>query len=300
MIKAYIITIGDEILIGQIIDTNSAWMAVELNSIGIEIKKIISIHDKEEEILKTIEEAFKEADILLITGGLGPTKDDITKHTLAKYFNSQIVFSEEVYEHLQKILTTIKAKTNKLNKSQAEVPENAEILMNNAGTAPCMWFRNGNKVLVSMPGVPNEMKWLMENRILPKIKEEFDMPYIHHRTIMTQGTFEADLAEKLNKYEEDLPENIKLAYLPSSGIIRLRLSAFGNNNENLKEEVEEQVNMLHKYIPDLIYGYENESLAEVVGKILKERGGYNINRRKLHRRINSGNANIHSRKQFLL
>jgi nicotinamide-nucleotide amidase len=271
MISADIITIGDEILIGQIVDTNSAWMGRELNKNGINVKRIISIHDDENEIISTLNQAFLESDIVLLTGGLGPTKDDITKHTLCKYFNTNLFFSNEVFNHLQNLLTSEAARKSRLNRTQAEVPENCTVIMNMKGTAPCMWFEKDGKVLVSMPGVPNEMEWLMEEMVIPKLRDFFTLPFIYHKTIMTQGTFEADLAEHLLDFENELPSNIKLAYLPSQGIIRLRLSASGNNKADLEREVNLYAEKLQSYIPEYVYGYDNESLSEVLGRVLKEK-----------------------------
>ena len=221
--NAEIITIGDEILIGQIVDTNSQWIGKELNKIGVSVYQISSIQDEELHILNAFKEAQSRADIVIITGGLGPTKDDITKKTIAKFFNDKdIVEYPEVIDHIQRMFKKYNIPYNKVQQYQAQLPSKATLLMNKMGTAPGMWFYENDTVFVSMPGVPYEMKALINDEVLPKIKEQFVLPAIYHKTIMTYGLGESAIAERIEKWEEGLPKDIKLAYLPSLGRVRLR------------------------------------------------------------------------------
>lgn len=230
---AEIITIGDELLIGQVVDTNSAWMGQELNKIGIEVLRIVSIRDREKEILEAIDNAMERVNIVLVTGGLGPTKDDITKQTLCKYFHTELVFSEEVFENVKRVLAG-KIPMNALNKSQAMVPKDCTVINNPVGSASVSWFERDGKVLVSMPGVPQEMTAVMTESVLPKLHERFQTDVIMHQTFLVQHYPESVLAEKLEPWESALPECIKLAYLPKLGIIRLRLTGRGQNREEVK------------------------------------------------------------------
>jgi nicotinamide-nucleotide amidase len=267
-LKAEIITIGDEILIGQILDSNSKWMATELNNIGVEVYQITSIHDDEQHILNALAEAEKRVDIILITGGLGPTKDDITKLTLAKYFKDTFVLHEGVVAHIKKLFEKINYPFTEINKQQASVPSKAEVLMNNYGTAPGMWFEENDKIIVSMPGVPTEMKGLMTQSVLPLLKEKFDLPFIYHKTILTYGMGESMLAEKIADWENNLPKPLKLAYLPAFGRVRLRISAKGKSKENIVKLVDDQATKLQPLIGDIILGSEaSESLEIVIGKL---------------------------------
>lgn len=234
---AEIITIGDEILIGQIVDTNSAWMAVELNKIGVKVKQITSISDDAEHIVAALDQAQQRANLILITGGLGPTKDDITKHTLAKYFNMPLRMDEATLAHVKQFFEKLNRPMIESNIKQAEVPDGCTVIMNKNGTAPCMWFEHHGKIIVSMPGVPFEMKYLMEDEIIPRITRTFQLPFIVHQTILTAGLGESFLAQQIQDIEESLPSHIKLAYLPKLGLVRLRLSASGLNELALKEEV---------------------------------------------------------------
>lgn len=234
---AEIITIGDEILIGQIVDTNSAWMGVELNKIGVKVKQITSISDEAEHIVSALEEAQKRADIILITGGLGPTKDDVTKITLSKYFNMPLKLDEVTLAHVKQFFEKLNRPMIEANIKQAEVPAGCTVIMNKNGTAPCMWFEHNGKIIVSMPGVPFEMKYLMTDEIIPRIQERFEMPFIVHQNILTAGLGESFLAEQIADIEEALPSHIKLAYLPKLGQVRLRLSATGNDENELLAEV---------------------------------------------------------------
>lgn len=234
---AEIITIGDEILIGQIVDTNSAWMAQKLNLAGIRVKQITSISDNKMDILNTLHQASQRADIILITGGLGPTKDDITKKTLAEYFQTGFRTDLDALENVKQIFARYKVEVSEINKKQAEVLENCTILLNKNGTAPGMWVEENQKIYVSMPGVPFEMMYMMEDLVIPKIKEKFKLPNIYHHTILTAGIGESILAEKISDIEDSLPEHIKLAYLPRLGMVRLRLSGSGPDAGSLNSEI---------------------------------------------------------------
>lgn len=234
---AEIITIGDEILIGQIVDTNSAWMAQRLNAVGIRVKQISSVSDDEQHILTALNEAKGRADVILITGGLGPTKDDITKTTLAKYFGVGMVQNKEALDNVSRIFAKYNRPLLEVNIRQADVPQNCEIILNQNGTAPGMWFNHEGKVYVSMPGVPHEMMYMMEEEVIPKLKTTFTLPAIVHKTILTVGEGESFLAEKIADIESALPVHIKLAYLPKLGSVRLRLSAFGTDEQKLNNEL---------------------------------------------------------------
>ena len=236
---AEIITIGDEILIGQIVDTNSAWMATELNKIGIRVKQISSVSDDREHILKALKEAKERANIIFITGGLGPTKDDITKKTLAEYFGVGLIENKDALENVKNIFARYNRPLLEVNRLQAQVPANCEVILNHNGTAPGMWFKHEGVIYVSMPGVPFEMMYMMEETVLPKIKATLKLPAIIHKTLLTVGEGESFLAERIADIENDLPSYIKLAYLPKLGQVRLRLSAFGEDEELLKQKVDE-------------------------------------------------------------
>jgi nicotinamide-nucleotide amidase len=235
---AEIITIGDEILIGQIVDTNSAWMAKQLNLIGIKVKQITSVSDDESHIMEALEQAEKRAQIILITGGLGPTKDDITKFTLAKYFNMGMRRDQQTLENVQNIFARAKRPMIESNISQADVPDGCTVIINKNGTAPCMLFNREDRVIVSMPGVPYEMMYLMEEEILPRLKAIYELPFIYHKTILTAGIGESFLAKEIEEVEDLLPSHIKLAYLPRLGQVRLRLTSSGIEEAELKQEVD--------------------------------------------------------------
>jgi nicotinamide-nucleotide amidase len=254
---AEIITIGDEILIGQIVDTNSAWLGTQLNLAGISVKQITSVSDDKEHILEALHSAETRADIIIITGGLGPTKDDITKHTLCEYFKTDLIENKEVLEWVTHIFTSRNRPLLEVNLKQAEVPKNCEVLHNANGTAPGMWFNKNGKIFISMPGVPHEMKGIFTDYALPKLKAFFDLPFIVHRTILTQGIGESFLAEKIKDWEETLPsKGIKLAYLPAQGKVRLRLSATGKNKTDLENVVNKEVETLKKLAAEYVYGEE--------------------------------------------
>jgi nicotinamide-nucleotide amidase len=270
--KAEIITIGDEILIGQIVDTNSAWIAEQFNLNGIEIYQITSVHDNHRHILEAIKKAEEKTDLVIITGGLGPTKDDITKNALCEYFDTRLVFHEPTFENIQTRFTKLNIDINKLNRDQALVPESCTVLPNKAGTAPGLWFEKNNTCFVSVPGVPFEMKYLVEAEILPRLRASGKTKAIFHKTILTQGIPESMLAIQLEQWEDELPVHIKLAYLPSPTGVRLRLSALGNDENLLRAQVEDEIGKLQKIIPENIYGYNNETMAEVIGRMLVEKG----------------------------
>ncbi|WP_347223407.1 competence/damage-inducible protein A [Bacteroides congonensis] len=267
---AEIITIGDELLIGQVIDTNSAWMGQELNKIGIEVLRVVSVRDREEEILEAIDNAMERVNIVLVTGGLGPTKDDITKQTLCKYFHTQLVFSEEVFENVKRVLAG-KIPMNALNKSQAMVPENCTVINNPVGSASVSWFEKDGKVLVSMPGVPQEMTAVMTGSVLPKLHERFQTDVIIHQTFLVQHYPESVLAEKLEPWESALPECIKLAYLPKLGIIRLRLTGRGQREEEVKKLLDCEKVKLEKILDDDIFSEEDVPLEIIVGELLRKK-----------------------------
>lgn len=269
--KAQIITIGDEILIGQVIDTNSAFIAQQLNMIGISVNHISSISDTKSDILSALQQAEENADLVIITGGLGPTKDDITKTTLCEYFDTTMIFNELVFSDLNKFLTEKNVPVTETNRKQAEVPKNCTVIRNTEGTAPCMWFKKQDTVFVSLPGVPHEMKAIFKEKVIPKIAEiNKTENYIIHKTIMTTGIAESILSDTLSDWENNLPENAKLAYLPSPGINRLRLSVSGKYRSEIQELVDSEVEKLEKIIPEAIYGYDDQSLQEVVGMLLRQ------------------------------
>ncbi len=265
--KAEIITIGDEILIGQIVDTNSAWMSEQLNLHGIEVYQITSVHDDHEHILRALADAEKRADLVLITGGLGPTKDDITKKALCAYFQCGMVLNEQVLQQVTDLLSRHNITINQLNHDQALVPEKCTVLPNTLGTAPGMWFEKGNVIFVSMPGVPFEMEYLMTKEVIPRLQQS-RAGSIYHQTVLIHGIPESMLAELIEAWELALPPFVKLAYLPSPYMIRLRLSAYGTNPDDLKQEVTRRIEMLKTIIPRNIFGYNNDTLAGVTGQLL--------------------------------
>lgn len=270
--KATIVTIGDEILIGQIIDTNSGFIAKSLDKIGVEITEMLSISDNKQHILDTFSQLQNKVDIVIITGGLGPTKDDITKHTFCEYFEDDLILNPEVLVHVTKLIEGFyKRPISQLNKDQALVPSKCTVLFNELGTAPGIWMQKENTVFISLPGVPYEMKRILENEIIPKIVKEYKRPYIIHQTILTYGQGESMVAERIEAWENNLPYFIKLAYLPSPGRVRLRLSARGTDELLLKNELAEKVRTLTEIIGDIIVGFdENETLEVVIGKLLKQ------------------------------
>lgn len=272
--NAEIITIGDEILIGQIIDTNSAFLGKQLNTIGVDVVQITSIKDEQDNIIKALKDAEKRADIIITTGGLGPTKDDLTKHTLCKYFNDELVLDQKTLAHIEEIFRKyINHPILEANRSQAYLPSKCLALKNPYGTAPGMWFEKGEKVFVSLPGVPFEMKSLVRNEVIPRLKDRYQRPFIFHKTVLTYGLGESAIADKIEDWETNLPDFIKLAYLPSLGRVRLRLTARGNDEQMLLNGIHSQIEKLKGYIGDIIKGYEDEnSIEENIAKILTDRG----------------------------
>ena len=270
--KAAIITIGDEILIGQIVDTNSAFIAKSLDRIGVEIYEMISISDSKQHILETFEKFQNKVDLVLITGGLGPTKDDVTKKTFCDYFGDELIVNKEVEEHVIELIERVmNRKASQINKDQALVPSKCTVLHNKVGTAPGMWMKKENTVFISLPGVPYEMKYLIENEIIPKVVREYKRPYILHKTILTYGQGESLVAERIENWENNLPDFIKLAYLPSPGRVRLRLSAKGTDKEFLETSIAENVISLSKIIGDIIVGYDDdETIETIVGHLLRQ------------------------------
>lgn len=267
-----IITIGDEILIGQIVDTNSAWMAAELNKAGFEVVQITSVHDDEKQITEALEAALERAEVVLFTGGIGPTKDDITKLTLCNYFDSKLVFDTRVYADIELLLKNRMRAMNELTKSQAMVPDKAVIISNPIGTAPITWFDKGEKVVVSMPGVPYEMKRAMKFEIIPRLQKQFQPQAIIHKTLLVAGYPESALALKIGDWENALPESIHLAYLPNFNIVKLRLSAVQDDFSATKNEIDRQVDLLKSILGNAIIVEEDITLEELVGRYLLASG----------------------------
>jgi nicotinamide-nucleotide amidase len=272
--RATIVTIGDEILIGQIVDTNSGFIAKSLDKIGIEINEMLSISDNKKHILDTFATLQNTVDLVIITGGLGPTKDDITKHTFCEYFEDELVVNEKILAHVKELIEGFyKRPISQLNKDQALVPSKCEILFNKVGTASGMWMKKENTVFISLPGVPTEMKYLLENELIPKVAREYKRPYILHKTIITYGQGESMVAERIEDWENNLPEYLKLAYLPSYGKLRLRLSARGTDKAFLEAAIEENVVSLSKIIGDIIVGFdEGETIEVMLGRLLIQKG----------------------------
>ena len=267
---ATIVTIGDEILIGQIVDTNSGFIAKALDKIGIQTLEMLSISDDKQHILDTFASLQNKTDLVLITGGLGPTKDDITKHTFCAYFEDHLIRNQEVEAHvIQLIESVMKRPASQINKDQALVPSTCQILFNMVGTAPGMWMQKEQTVYISLPGVPYEMKYIVEHQIIPKLVQEYDRPYILHKTIMTYGQGESLVAERIEDWENNLPDFIKLAYLPAPGRVRLRLTARGKDKEVLEKAIQENVATLSTIIGDIIVGYdEDQTIEAMLGKLL--------------------------------
>ncbi len=266
--KAEIITIGDELLIGQIIDTNSVYIVEKLGQIGIETVRMTSVGDNNDRITNALNNAKENADIIIMTGGLGPTDDDITKQTLAEYFDSKLVLNKKMLAGIKKFLQSRSLIISERNIKQAELPDNCKIIPNKYGTASGMWFEKHGKTFISLPGVSYEMKWMIEKEIIPEFKARFKLPVILHKTILTNGLAESDMSEKIKDWENKLPNNMKLAYLPSPGILRLRLSVYGNNKTQMEKDIKIQVENLNNIISENIFGYDNDRIEELVGKLL--------------------------------
>lgn len=271
---AEIITIGDEILIGQVVDTNSSFIAQELDRIGVKVYQITSVQDEAEHILKAFKEASQQVNLVVVTGGLGPTKDDITKQTFCDFFEDTLIQNDEVVTNIkelfQKYLLNLPMPANL---QQAMVPSKAEVLMNRYGTAPGMWMERDGVVFVSLPGVPFEMKHLLKEEVLPRIVKRFDRPFIYHKTLLTHGMGESAVAERISKWEDALPEDIKLAYLPAPGKVRLRLSSNGKNKKELISRVDARMGELQELLSDIVVGLEEEtSIVDRIGNLLLSKG----------------------------
>lgn len=267
--KAEIITIGDEILIGQTIDSNSAFIGTQLNNIGIDVTKITSISDTRDAIFQSISNIDSNTKIIIITGGLGPTNDDITKQSLADYFKTKLISNHAVLSHIKALLSAKNVNINDNNIKQAEVPESCKILKNNLGTAPGMWFEENDKIYISLPGVPFEMKDIIVNEVIPKLKKQFTGNYIVHRNIITQGIPESELAEKIKQWEDNLHDDISLAYLPSPGMVKLRLSARGKDENKIISIINSEVEKLSTLIPKNIISTNNEFIEKQIGNLLR-------------------------------
>jgi nicotinamide-nucleotide amidase len=270
--NAEIINIGDELLIGQVVNTNASWLASELNKAGISVVQITTIADDDHAIKTALDHAAERAQIIIISGGLGPTKDDITKKSLAEYFDSEMVFDEGTYENVKKIFALRHYQVTEVNKMQALIPEKCIPLQNNNGTAPGMWFEKEDTVFVSLPGVPYEMKALFSEEVILRLAKRYKLGAVVHKTIMTTGVGESFLAAKINDWEDNLPSYVKLAYLPQPGLVRLRLSAKGPDKKALETELEQLTEALQQIVPEVIYGYDDMPLEEAVGNLLKEKG----------------------------
>lgn len=270
-ILAELLTIGDEILYGQIVDTNSQWMSVELDKVGIKVIRKTSIGDQESEILTAFSEAEKRADVILITGGLGPTSDDITKPCLAKYFNCELKIHEESLAEVTEFFVSRGRELTETNRQQAALPVCCTKITNPIGTAPGMWFEKNGKVFMSMPGVPHEMKRMMKEQVIPKLLQTYKMPAIAHKVIRTVGVGESFLADKISTWEQSLPKHIRLAYLPSLGEVKLRLTGFGDSPEKLQAEINDLTEKLKVLAGEYIYAYGDEPLEVAVGRMLREK-----------------------------
>ncbi|OFY53099.1 MAG: hypothetical protein A2X22_06840 [Bacteroidetes bacterium GWF2_49_14] len=267
-----IITIGDEILIGQTIDTNSAWIGEKLSLMGIPVLRIISISDHPDEIRSALRDSMSRSRVVLVTGGLGPTNDDRTKATLAEFFNSRLVVDPDVIGDIEKLWGRRNIPISKVNRDQALVPHNCTVIRNPNGTAPGMWFESAGTIVIAMPGVPFEMKGIMDGGVLPKLAAFFNAPPVLHKTIMTTGIGESAMAAIIEKWESALPENFSLAYLPSPGMVKLRITGRGEDTGIVREKLETLTDQLSTLIPEWVYGYEDQSIEEVVAELLTQRG----------------------------
>jgi nicotinamide-nucleotide amidase len=273
-IFASIITIGDELLIGQTIDTNSAFIGQELNKIGVWVRRRVAVGDVYDDIWKALDEESAHSDIIIITGGLGPTADDITKPLLCDYFGGKMVVNDNVLMHIRYLFEHVYRRTGPLlerNQKQAEVPDNCIVLHNAQGSAPGMWFEKNNKIYVSLPGVPTEMRGLIDKEVIPRLKEQLTLPAIVHQTLLTAGTGESIIAEKIRYWEENLPTHMKLAYLPHYGTARLRITATGNNKDELEREVEKEFKQLKELVKEWLVIDEDMTIQQTIAKLLKER-----------------------------
>lgn len=272
--NAHIITIGDELLIGQVVDTNSAWIAQRLDGIGIKTLQITSVQDYAPQIQEALEAAVGNCNVVLITGGLGPTKDDITKPTLARFFNSDLVIHQPTLENISRLFKNRGLELTELNMKQAMVPQNCSVIINEVGTAPGMWFEKNGTIVVSMPGVPFEMKSMMENHILPQLSQMINGKVILHKTVLTHGIGESFLSDLISNWEDELPANIRLAYLPSPGMVRLRLTATGEYKASVQLAIETEIEKLSKLIPQYIWGFDDDTMEALVGRMLLEKNAW--------------------------
>ena len=271
--KAELITIGDELLIGQTIDTNGSWLAEQLNLLGITVSQISSIRDNREHIISSLQNAQSRSELVILTGGLGPTNDDITKSTLCEFFDSELVLNKQVLEKIEAYFNSRSLKMIKVNSDQAMLPNNCQFLKNERGTASGMWFKKDGVDFISLPGVPYEMKGIFLDEILPVLKAQYSISTVVNKTVKTQGIGESFLAEIIKDWEKKLIDSgLKLAYLPSPGIVKLRITAFGNNEAELSARIDDSIENLKKLIPKYIFGYEKDRIEEVVGQLLKEKG----------------------------
>lgn len=270
--KTHIINIGDELLIGQVVNTNASWMAAELNKCNISVTNIVVIADSAADIIHHLKKSLDEADVVLITGGLGPTKDDITKKVLCDFFDDHLIVHQPTLDQVRGFFERRGLPLTDVNRDQALVPSRCTVVLNEVGTAPCMLFERDKKVVVSMPGVPFEMKWLMTNHILPMLAKRLGTEAIVHRTILTFGIGESFLADRISAWEDALPGHIHLAYLPEAGKVRLRLSAYGSDRDTLCRDIDSLVERLKLLIGDNIYGYDDDTIQSVVGDLLRARG----------------------------
>jgi nicotinamide-nucleotide amidase len=266
--KATLLTVGDELLIGQVIDSNAAWIAGQLYLLGIGVARKISVGDNLPDIIEAVERSFQDTDVILMTGGLGPTKDDVTKKALMQYFDCELVFSEETYERIRKIFEKRNIPLREAHRNQCFLPEKAELLFNRLGTAPGMWFESNGKILVSMPGVPYEMKYIMEHGVLPRLKDRSGTILLQ-KTIRTIGVGESSLADLVEPLLMESP--VKIAYLPSIGQVRLRLSIEGQSADGLQELLEEKVSLLERELGSIIFGYDETTIEEAIGQMLRQR-----------------------------
>ena len=272
VILADILTIGDEILYGQVVDTNSAWMGTELAKIGIKVRQITSISDNPEHIIQALNAISSQSDLILITGGLGPTKDDLTKHTLCRYFNTQLVLDEPSLAHLTDMFRSRGRELTELNRQQAFLPAACKPIANPMGTAPGMWFEQDETIFISLPGVPFEMKRIMTDTVLPRLRERYQLVPIQHRVIQTIGIGESFLADQLEDWENNLPPNLKLAYLPYLAGVRLRLTGVDNGHDEVNQQLDTEQVRLQALIQDHIFGFGEISLEQAVGDLLKQKG----------------------------
>jgi nicotinamide-nucleotide amidase len=269
--KAIIINIGDELLIGQVTNFNASWMAEQLNLIGVDVIRINVVSDTQAEILNALNDAEKNAELIILTGGLGPTKDDITSKTLCKYFNTHLIFHNETYNDIERFFIQRGIAITETNRKQAEVPAGCKVIRNIEGTAPGLWFEKDEKIFIATPGVPFEMKTMMTKSIIPAVEKRTGSETIVHKTVLTQGIGESFLADLISDWENKLPKQIRLAYLPSPGLVRLRLTARGTDKSILQKNIENEIQKLKAIISEYIYGYDADTLEQVIGKILIEK-----------------------------